>query len=106
MDKGAASPGAEASVGPYHGAGLAHLPPHKAGFCQSRPVDAGALAGPILRPFGTAPRWPEPAVRPVLAGPQDVPPRAAITAAEEETQPKMPPCAAIIARPTRWNSGK
>ena len=25
---------------------------------------------------------------------------------ESETQPKIPPCALIISRPTRWNSGK
>ena len=25
---------------------------------------------------------------------------------EEETQPKMPPCAAIIASPASWNCGK
>ena len=31
---------------------------------------------------------------------------AGSTAAESATQPKMPPWAAIISRPTRWNSGK
>ena len=32
--------------------------------------------------------------------------RAASSAAESATQPKMPPCALTICRPTRWNSGK
>src|SRR5262245_24859756 len=32
--------------------------------------------------------------------------RAAITGAEAETEPKMPPCALIILRPMSWNSGK
>ena len=31
---------------------------------------------------------------------------AARNAADGATQPKMPPWAAIISRPTRWNSGK
>ncbi len=31
---------------------------------------------------------------------------AARTCAESATQPKMPPWAAIMSRPTRWNSGK
>src|SRR5271166_3307427 len=31
---------------------------------------------------------------------------AASNAAEGATQPKMPPCALIIAIPARWNSGK
>ena len=30
----------------------------------------------------------------------------AISVPESVTQPKIPPCAAIISRPTRWNSGK
>ena len=29
-----------------------------------------------------------------------------MTAAVSATQPKMPPCALIISRPMRWNSGK
>ena len=31
---------------------------------------------------------------------------AASSAAESATQPKMPPWAAIMSSPTRWNSGK
>src|SRR5262249_20182997 len=33
-------------------------------------------------------------------------PSAASTRSESVTQPKMPPCALIILRPTSWNSGK
>jgi hypothetical protein len=32
--------------------------------------------------------------------------RALMKSSDDDTQPKIPPCALIISRPTRWNSGK